>query len=334
MKRVAIPAIVLAALAGVAWLVVERIAAQPPEGTLYGNVEIRQVDLAFNSEGTVTALLKREGDPVKTGEVIAALDDATYRASAALAQARRDAAQAQLDKLLNGTRQEDIDQARANLGVAQAVLTNAKVTYDRQVGLATTNATTRQFVDDARRGLDSATAQVAQTKAALAEAVNGPRFEDIDAAKAQLHESESALDLAQTQLARATLKAPCDGIVMTRVIEPGTVVLPNSAVYSVAITGEVWVRAFVPEPMLGRAAPDIQVRIFTDSRPDKPYTGRIGYVAPAAEFTPKTVETPELRTQLVYRIRVRVTDPDSGIRQGQPVTIRLPTAHDPKVDDK
>ena len=87
MKRVAIPAIVLAALAGLAWLVVERIAAQPPEGTLYGNVEIRQVDLAFNSEGTVTALLKREGDPVKTGEVIAALDDATYRASAALAQA-------------------------------------------------------------------------------------------------------------------------------------------------------------------------------------------------------------------------------------------------------
>jgi HlyD family secretion protein len=324
MKRFAVAAVVLVAIAGIGWLVVQRIGSEPAEGTLYGNVEIRQVDLAFNSEGTVTALLKREGDTVKPGETIATLDDATYRSSTAFAQARRDAAQAQLDKLVHGTRPEDLDQARANLAVAQAVLADAKVTYDRQIGLAATNATTRQLVDDARRGLDSAVAQVAQTQAALTEAVNGPRVEDIDAAKAQLHESESALELAQIQLARTVLKAPCDGIVMTRVIEPGTVVLPNSAVYSVAITGEVWVRAFVPETMLARAAPDTEVGVLTDGRPNQPYQGRIGYVAPAAEFTPKTVETPELRTQLVYRIRVRIGNPDSGIRQGQPVTIRLP----------
>jgi HlyD family secretion protein len=324
MKRLAIATVVLIALAGVGWLVAQRLAARPADGTLYGNVEIRQVDLAFNSEGTITAMLKHEGDPVKTGEIIATLDDATYRSSTALAKARRDAAQAQLDKLVHGTRTEDIDQARANSAVAQAMLANAKATYERQTGLAATNATTRQLVDDARRSLDSATAQLAQAKAALTEAINGPRIEDIDAAKAQLHESESALELAQIQLARASLKSPCDGIVMTRVIEPGTVVLPSSAVYSVAITGEVWVRAFVPETMLARAAPNTETRILTDGRPNQPYTGRIGYVAPAAEFTPKTVETPELRTQLVYRIRVRITDPDGGIRQGQPVTIRLP----------
>jgi HlyD family secretion protein len=326
MKRFAIPAAVVVALAAIGWLVFSRIAAAPPAGTLFGNVEIRQVDLAFNSEGTVTALQKQEGDTVKQGEIVATLDDATYRSAAALAQARRDSAQAQLDKLVHGTRKEDIDQARANAAAAQAVLADAKVTYERQTGLAATNATTRQMVDDARRGLDSATAQLAQTQAALAEAVAGPRVEDIDAARAQLHEAESELDLAQTQLARTVLKAPCDGIVMTRVIEPGTVVLPNSAVYSVAISGEVWVRAFVPEPMLARVAPDTQVLITTDGRPNQPYHGRIGYVAPAAEFTPKTVETPELRTQLVYRIRVRITDADSGIRQGQPVTIQLPAA--------
>jgi HlyD family secretion protein len=326
MKRFAIPAVIVVALAAIGWLVFSRIAAAPPAGTLFGNVEIRQVDLAFNSEGTVTALQKQEGDTVKQGEIVATLDDATYRSAAALAQARRDSAQAQLDKLVHGTRKEDIDQARANAAAAQAVLADAKVTYERQTGLAATNATTRQMVDDARRGLDSATAQLAQTQAALAEAVAGPRVEDIDAARAQLHEAESELDLAQTQLARAVLKAPCDGIVMTRVIEPGTVVLPNSAVYSVAISGEVWVRAFVPEPMLARVAPDTQVLITTDGRPNQPYHGRIGYVAPAAEFTPKTVETPELRTQLVYRIRVRITDADSGIRQGQPVTIQLPAA--------
>lgn len=179
-------------------------------------------------------------------------------------------------------------------------------------------------MDDARRTFDTAQAQVALTQAQLDEAVNGPRVEDIAAARAQLRESEAALDLARTQLDRTVLKAPSDGIVMTRVIEPGTVVLPGSTVYSVAITGEVWVRAFVPEPMLSRVAPGTTVLVFTDGRPNQPYHGRIGYVSPAAEFTPKTVETPELRTQLVYRIRVRIIDPDSGIRQGQPVTIRLP----------
>jgi HlyD family secretion protein len=324
MKRLAIAIVMLGILAGVGWLIVQRLAAEPADDTLFGNVEIRQVDLAFNSEGTVTTLQKHEGDTIKAGEVIATLDDATYRSAKALAEARLAAAQAQLDKLVHGTRPEDIDQARANVANAQAVLADAQVSFTRQQSLAATNATTRQLVDDARRGLDSAQAQRAQTQAALAEAVNGPRLEDIDAARAQLHQSEASLDLANTQLARTVLKAPCDGIVMTRVIEPGTVVLPSSAVYSVAITGEVWVRAFVPEALLARVAPDTEVRITTDGRPEHPYHGRIGYVSPAAEFTPKTVETPELRTQLVYRIRVRVTDPDAGIRQGQPVTIRLP----------
>src|SRR3954467_16002958 len=122
MKQFAVAAVTLAALAGIGWLVVQRIQAEPPAGTLYGNIEIRQVDVAFNSEGTVTTLLKHEGDPVKPGEVIAILDDATYRSGTALAQARRDAAQAQLDKLQHGTRPEDSDQARASLAAAQAVL--------------------------------------------------------------------------------------------------------------------------------------------------------------------------------------------------------------------
>jgi HlyD family secretion protein len=324
MKRFPIAVAMLAVLAGAGWFIAQRFGSASPDGTLYGNIEIRQVDLAFNSEGTVTAMHKREGDPVKAGEALAMLDDATYRSGEALAEARRDSAKARLDKLVNGTRPEEIDQARANLAGAQAGLANAQATYSRQANLAATNATTRQLVDDARRGLDSAQAQVAQTRAALAELINGPRAEDIATARAQLRESEAALDLARTQVARTVLKAPSDGIVMTRVIEPGTVVLPGSVVYSVAITGEVWVRAFVPEPMLARVAPDTAVQIVTDGRPNHPYGGRIGYVSPSAEFTPKTVETPELRTQLVYRIRVRVTDPDSGIRQGQPVTIRLP----------
>jgi HlyD family secretion protein len=323
MRRIAFAVIAAAAAGGIGWLVVQRLGAAPADGTLYGNVEIRQVDLSFNAEGTVVTMPKREGDRVQRGETIASLDPATYRSAFDLAEARRDAAQAALDVLLAGTRIEDVDQARANLAFAQASRANAEATFARHKDLAARSVSSQQQLDDARMALDSALARVGQTGAALAAAVNGPRPEDIAAARAQLRAAEATVDLARTQLSHTQLTAPADGTIMTRVIEPGTVVLPASAVYSLAIDDEVWVRAFAPEPLLPRVAPDIEVTIATDGA-GSTYRGRIGYVSPAAEFTPKAVETPELRTQLVYRLRIRIEKPDDGVRQGMPVTIHLP----------
>jgi membrane fusion protein YbhG len=173
--------------------------------------------------------------------------------------------------------------------------------------------------------LDSARAKIDQMQAALTEAVNGPRPQDIAAARAQLRAAESTVDLARTQLSHTKLIAPANGTIMTRVIEPGTVVLPGANVYSMSLDDEVWVRSFAPEPLLPRLAPGTEVTLAIDGD-RRTYRGRIGYVSPAAEFTPKTVETPELRTQLVYRLRIRIENPDDGLRQGMPITIRLPTA--------
>jgi HlyD family secretion protein len=288
---------------------------------LYGNIEIRQVDVAFEVEGKVAAMPKREGDRVSQGETIAEIDPATYQSASALAAGRRDAAKAQLEELLAGTRPEDIDQARANFAGAQATLADAQATFARQKDLAARNVSSQQQLDDARMALDSASAHLAQTQAAMTEAINGPRVQDIDASRANLRAAEATLELSRTELARTRLLAPCAGTIMTRVIEPGTIVLPAAAVYSIAIDGEVWVRAFAPEPLLARLAPDAVVTLHTDA--GRSYRGHIGYVSPAAEFTPKTVETPELRTQLVYRVRIRVENPDDGLRQGMPVTIHL-----------
>jgi HlyD family secretion protein len=322
MKRIALILVALVAAVGVGWLLVQRLSATPDTGTLYGNVEIRQVDLSFNAEGTVVAMHRHEGDHVKQGDLMAELDPATYQSAAALAEARRDAAKATLDELLAGTRPEDIDQARANFAAAQASLADAEATFARQRDLAARNVSSQQQLDDARMAMDSAIARQAQTQAAMTEAINGPRIQDIDAARANLRAAQATLDLANTQLARAKLFASADGIVMTRVIEPGTVVLPAASVYSVALDHETWIRAFASEPLLARVAPDTEVTITTDG--GQSYKGRIGYVSSEAEFTPKTVETPELRTQLVYRLRIRVEKPDSRLRQGMPVTIHLP----------
>jgi HlyD family secretion protein len=325
MKRLPLAVIAIAAVGGIGWFVAQRLTAVTPPGTLYGNVEIRQVDLSFNAEGIVVAMPKREGDPVRQGELIAELDAATYQSTYDLATARRDAAKARLDVLLAGTRPEQIDQARANVAAAQASLTNAEATYERQLGLAARNASTKQLLDDARMALDAGRAKLDQMQAALTEAVNGPRLEDIAAARAELRAAQATVELAATQLARTKLMAPANGTIMTRVIEPGTVVLPAASIYSMALDDEVWVRAFAPEPLLPRLIPGSEVALTTDGS-SKSYRGSIGYVSPAAEFTPKTVETPELRTQLVYRLRIRVEDHDAAIRQGMPVTIRLPNA--------
>lgn len=323
MKRFLVAFLAVAAIGMAIWLAVQRLEVTAPPGTLYGNVEIRQVDLSFNAEGTVISMPKREGDRVKQGETIAELDPATYQSAYDLAVARRDAAKAQLDVLLAGTRPEEIDEARANLAAAQASLADAEISFERQKNLAATNATTRQLLDDAQMTLDGGRAKVDQMQASLTKALNGPRPEDIAAARAQLRAAEATVDLSSTQLSRTKLVAPADGTIMTRVIEPGTVVLPAANVYSMALDNEVWVRAFAPEPLLSRVAPGTEVTLTTDGT-RKSYRGRIGYVSPAAEFTPKTVETPELRTQLVYRLRIRVEHPDDAIRQGMPVTITLP----------
>ena len=211
MKRLPIVVVVLVILAGGGWLLAQRLAAAPDAGTLYGNVEIRQVDLAFEVEGRIAAMPKREGDRVSQGEIVAEVDPATYQDATALAEARRDAAKAQLDELLAGTRPEDIDQARANYAAAQATLADAQVSFARQKDLAARNVSSQQQLDDARMALDSASAKLAQTKAAMTESINGPRAQDIDASRANLRAAEATLALSRTELAHTKLIAPSAG---------------------------------------------------------------------------------------------------------------------------
>ncbi len=124
-------------------------------------------------------------------------------------------------------------------------------------------------------------------------------------------------------LADAALTAPSDGIILTRAVETGSMVQAGATAFNLSLTTPVWVRAYVEEPWLGHFPSGARVQLTTDSRPDKPYQGVVGFVSPSAEFTPKSVETPDLRTHLVYRLRIVVQDPDPALRQGMPVTVRL-----------
>ena len=159
---------------------------------------------------------------------------------------------------------------------------------------------------------------------ALALAVKGPRIEDIDEAKAMLKVDEAQLALAGEVLKDTELYAPSDGIIRNRILEPGDMATPQTPVFTLAKSNPVWVRTYAPETVLGKLTLGMSAEVSTDSHPGKNYRGWVGYISPTAEFTPKNVETPELRTRLVYQVRVYVCNPENELRLGMPGTVTIP----------
>ncbi len=291
--------------------------------TLYGNVDIRQVDLAFAVEGPTKEVLVDEGAAVTAGQPVARLDDSAYRHAAAQADATAAQAKAALAKATNGNRIEDIDAAREAVNEARARFTNADDILKRQQSLLTEGNAARQTVDNARRDLQVARAGLSAREATLRAMQQGLRVEDIDAARSAADAAAAAAAAAHYRLDQTTLAAPNVGTVVTRIREPGAMAGPNAPVLTLALDRPVWVRSYVPGPMLGRVPPGTKVTVANDDPSGKTYQGTVGFVSPTAEFTPKAVETPELRTDLVYRLRIIVDTPDNTLRQGMPVTITV-----------
>lgn len=313
----------LAAAAGVVyWLT--RPAPQAQALVLYGNVDLRQVDLAFNGNDRIAAVLVQEGDHVKKGQVLARLDTSRLQPQLAVAEAQAAAQKAVLARLQNGSRPQEIAQARANLDSAKADAENANLLYTRLKGLFARGTSTRQDLDNSKAALDVANAKVEVNQKALDLAIEGPRAEDVAQAKAQLQASEAQAALARAQLADATLVAPTAGVIRSRLMEPGDMASPQRPVFSLAVTDPKWVRAYVTGPDLGRVRPGMSASVTVDAFAHRAFAGRVGFISSVAEFTPKTVETPELRTSLVYEIRVFVQDPDDDLRLGMPATVTLP----------
>jgi HlyD family secretion protein len=296
---------------------------------LYGNVDIRQVDLSFDNEGRISQMLVEEGDRVETGQLLATLDpsrfeDAVNAAEGQLAQQRQVVA-----KLERGSRPQEIEQAKADVAAAAATAHDAELVARRKETLVASDSASRETYDHALATALAAQERLRAAQQALSLAVEGPRKEDVAAAKAQLQADEANLSLAQHRLRDTRLYAPQAGTVLTRILEPGAAVLPNTPAYTLALDDPVWVRTYVSETDLGRIFPDMKAEITTDSFPGRVYHGWVGFISPTAEFTPKNVETPDLRTALVYRLRVYVKNPDHTLRQGMPVTITLPLDRQP-----
>lgn len=291
--------------------------------TLYGNVDIRQVQLAFNAVGRVEYLPLQEGDRVKTGQPVGRVEELRYKAKVAQAQAQVAAKEQTVARLKSGSRPEEIAQARAKLDQAQARLSDATKLYKRHKVLAKTGSLPEQTFDNTTASYDAAKAEVDAARQGLELAVKGPRVEDIAAAEADLRAARAELEVAQKNLVDTELIAPSAGVVQARILEPGDMASPQLPAYTLAITNPLWVRAFVEEPDLGKIAPGMTAHVSTDSYPNKKYKAWVGYISPTAEFTPKRVQTTELRTKLVYRMKIIVCNPAGELRLGMPVTVSI-----------
>jgi HlyD family secretion protein len=291
--------------------------------TLYGNVDIRQVQLAFNGTDRIDSMLVREGEAVRKGQLLATLDTTRLQQNVALLEAQLAAQQQIVARLVAGNRPEEIRKARADAEAARTNAQNAERTYRRLEDLVARKFVAKQQADDARTAADAAQAKYESAQATSRLEVLGPRVEDIAAAQATLKANEAALAIARKQLSDASLHAPANGIIQDRILEPGDMASPQLSVYTLALTDPIWVRAYVQGSDMGKIHNGMRAEVTTDSYPGKRYRAWLGYISPSAEFTPKSVETTEVRSNLVYQVRVFVCNPQNELRLGMPATVNI-----------
>jgi len=321
-KKIAVLFLILVAGAAAWWFALRPQSRGDGTLVLHGNVDIREASLGFRVAGKISEITHEEGDAVKAGEVLARLDAEPFQRELAEAKAQVDSLRARVQLLQTGFRPEEIAQALALVREREVTLENAKRIFKRQADLLDTRAVSQQDHDDAEARFREAEARLKSAREQLALLQAGYRKEELAQAEAELARAAAAMASNELRLQDATLSAPTNGVVLTRAQEPGAVVQAGATVLTISLSQPVWVRAYVSEPDLGRVHPGMAMEVATDSRPDKPYHGQVGYISPRAEFTPRNVETPELRTSLVYRLRIIVDNPDEGLRQGMPVTVR------------
>jgi len=315
--------ILLAGAAGAAWWWKNSQVEPQNELVLHGNVDIRQVELAFNASGRVENVFVQEGDRVTKGQLLARLDTKSLKLQLARAEGLAQAQRAQLAKLKAGTRPEEIRQAAALRDEAQVAAHEAQVVYQRQLDLVARQFVSQQQADTAKSNLDAARQRLKAAEESYRLAVLGPRKEDIAAAEASLAAQEAAVAGLEHDISEGELSAPSDAVIENRVLEPGDMASPQKTVLTLALIDPVWARVYLPEIALGRVPVGAHATITTDSHPDRKVRGWVGFVSPTAEFTPKSVETTELRTSLVYQARVFACEGHENLRQGMPVTVTI-----------
>jgi HlyD family secretion protein len=281
----------------------------PAELAVSGNIEAHQSVLAFKTvQSRVVDLPFDEGQWVKAGTLIARVDDTDYRQQVAIAEAALEVQKRQL-----AAAEQNQVAAQKTVASDQADLSMKSLDYERYQSLWGRGYTPTQQRDQAATAVREAQAGLERDQALEAAAGR-----NIELAQANIQSAEEALTMARIVLGYCTLTAPFDGVILVREAELGEIVTPASPIVTLADLDHVWLRAYVNETDIGRARLGAKVAVTTDTFPGKVYEGRISFISPSAEFTPKTVETHAERVTLVYRIKIDIDNPTHELVPGMP----------------
>ncbi|GLI38679.1 efflux RND transporter periplasmic adaptor subunit [Geobacter hydrogenophilus] len=324
-KKVALIAILLLAVAAIAWFVTRRTGNDGSTVAVSGTIEVTEVEVSFKIPGRVRERLVDEGELVKAGQVVARLDDDDLRLEVAQRERDAEAVAANLRELETGFRKEDIARADAAVNRVKAETDRLKADFARQEALFRREVISRRDYDAAKAASESSQAALREAMAQQALMHRGPRKEQIDAARARLGQTREALELARTRLGYTTLAAPMAGLVLAKHVEPGEQVAAGTPIISVGDMPNTWMRAYIAETDLGRVKVGQKARVKSDTWPDRRYEGTVTFISPEAEFTPKSVQTEKERVKLVYRIKITIPNPAMELKPGMPVDAEIET---------
>jgi HlyD family secretion protein len=282
-----------------------------------GHIEATDVRLAATVGGRLLEAPFEEGDVVTAGVVVARLETLDAEHLRAQARATAEAADAQLRLLLAGTRAEDLRRAEDQLAQAQAELDAARRDFDRLDGLAERGTATEKSRDDAATRQEVAERAVAAARSQVDKLVAGPRRQEIEAARAQRAAAEAAVAAAEQKIVDATVLSPIDGVLTTRVAEPGEVLAPGATIAVLTDLARPWLTVWIDEPNLSRVALGQTAVVAVDGS-DRTFEGTVSFISPVAEFTPKNVQTPDERAKLVFRVKVQLDNDEGIFKPGMP----------------
>ncbi|MEW6423851.1 MAG: efflux RND transporter periplasmic adaptor subunit [Bacillota bacterium] len=314
--------LVLSVAAGSYWGYTRYFDRKPAGLQASGTIEATEVNLSAKLPGTLETLSVKAGDTVKKGQVVAVL-----ARSDLVAQRERDAlgvlkAQAQLADLLSGAREQEINDARAAVNIAQAGFDRANSDYNRLLALHESGAVPDAELEKARSGLEIAKNQLESARAKLSLLESGSRPDQVEAARAELERSKAILKASESQLNDTKIASPIDGTVISRNFEPGEYVFTGSPVVTVADLNDLFIKIYVPTDYLPAIRLGQQVS-FTVSGLAGEYPGIIVEIASKGEFTPKTIQTKEERTNVVFAVKVKIDSLNGTFKPGMPADVTI-----------
>jgi len=283
-----------------------------------GNIEATNIIVSSQVSGKVIRVLKDEGTRVNNGDTVIIIDTETYELKLAEAMATQDFAQAQYNLLKKGARDEDINQAEENLNQAQISFELAEKDKQRMENLYESKSITKKQFDDAIANYDISLAKLNSAKENFQKVKNLSRPEELMQAKANLDKALANVNLIKKNLSDCYVTSPSSGFITKKFIEAGETAGMMSSLFQVADLSSVELVIYIPETELGKIKLNQQAEISVDTFPEKNFEGKVIYISPQAEFTPKNIQTQEERTKLVFAVKIKIDNPDFELKDGMP----------------